>query len=243
MNTKKYVTIAGVATAILLSFSSLVSAKDMPQNAVMMKTKDMTEMAVRAGTEMVLQVNHQGKALMRGTIESVGTGSIVVKTWGGSWTVNIGSSARLLPGTDISKFKAGDFVGVQGQVSETAALTIDAAIVRNWTVKKAEVENKIIERKERHNNVQEIRDVIKTESPKNWEGTASNINVSGNSLTLTIGGIAYTVNIVADAQIVNKSFLAISLSTIKEGDKVRVWGPVSGTTISAYVIRDVSIGL
>lgn len=241
MNTKKYVISAGVVATMLMGFSSLVLAENMMSNAESMKIGEGKEMAVRAGTEMILQVNHRGKVLMRGTIESVGTGSIVVKSWGGSWTVNIGPDARLLPGTDISKFKAGDFVGVQGQVSETATFTIDAAIVRNWTVKKAEVENKVMERKERHNNQEEIRDVIKNESPKNWQGTASNINVSGNSLTLTIEGVAYTVNVVAGAKIVSQSFLTIGLADIKDGHIVRVWGPVSSTTISAYVVRDVSI--
>ena len=241
MDTKKIVISAGVVATMLVSFSSLALAENMSLNTGLMMVKEGKEMAVRAGTQMILQVNHNGKALMRGTIESVGTSSIMVKTWGGVWTVNIGSSAKLFPGTDMSQFKAGDFVGVQGQVSETAALTIDAAIVRNWTVKKAEVENKVIERKERHNNAQEIRDVIKNESPKNWQGIASNVNVDAKSLTLTVAGTAYTVNLVTDAKIVSQSFLTINFADVKNGDTVRVWGPISGTTISAYVVRDISI--
>lgn len=83
----------------------------------------------------VLEVNPNGKVLLRGTIDSVSAGSITVKSWGGSWTVNISSATQLLPAklnNDITQFKTGDFVGVQGKVSQLANWTIDATLVRSW---------------------------------------------------------------------------------------------------------------
>ncbi len=244
MDTKKYIVSAGVVVALLAGVSSLAFAENMTGNvSEMMKVKESREMAVRAGTEMVLNINHQGKVLMRGTIESVGTNSIMVKSWGGSWTVNIGTDAKLLPGTDMSQFKAGDFVGVQGSINESLAWTVDATIIRNWTAKKAMVETRMMEHKERHNNEQEIKDVIKNESPKNWQGVATGINVDAKTFTLTMEGKAYTVNIVTDAKIVEKNFASTDLAKVKEGDTVRVWGPVTDTTISAYVLRDISLAM
>ena len=65
-------------------------------------------------------------------------------------------------------------------------------------------------------------------------------HLSTNSFTLTIDGTPYTVNVVAGAKIVNKNYGTISLSNISNGDTVRVWATVSGTTLTAYLARDVS---
>ena len=225
MNTKKYLIGAGLTVTILGGVVSLALAEDM----MMKKTSE----ASSHPKPMVVQIGPNGNALLRGNIKTVGTDFLTVTSWGGDWMVNVSSSdARIIiiPKVDIAQFKAGDFVGVQGSVNKNASFTIDATIVRNWT-----------ERKEMQAAKQEIKQMIKAQNTRNWQGTASNVNVSARSLTLTINGTAYTVNIAVDAKIVNKKYLTIPLSDIKDGHTVRVWGPSSDTTITASLVRDVSI--
>lgn len=239
MNTKKYLVYAGVTATILGGVASLVLAEDKMREERFNKAM----MGEHEGPEMIVKIGPNGKTTLRGTVKTVGSGSLVVTSWGGDWVVNIPASANVMPTSDLTKFKAGDFVGVQGDVNKTMAWTVDARIVRDWSIKKAEQESKELMKKERRNNKQEIEDVIKNENPRNWQGIANNINTDAKSFTLTIEGTAYTVNLVADVKVVSKNFLTASFADVKDGDNVRVWGPVSGTTISAYVLRDISIGM
>jgi hypothetical protein len=179
----------------------------------------------------ILQVGPEGKVLMRGTITSVGSGSLTVNSWGGTWTVNVSSATKVLPettGNDLTNFKQGDFVGIQGTVSQSSQLTIDATLIRDWTYHQAV-------NQERQQNIKSAKSI----TPKNYVGTASNI--SDNSFTLTINGVANTVNIASGAKIVNRNWITINLSDIKDGDNVRVWGANDNGTITASIVRDVSI--
>jgi len=65
--------------------------------------------------------------------------------------------------------------------------------------------------------------------------------ISDNSFTLTINGVANTVNVTSGAKVVNRNWLNIKVSDIKDGDNVRVWGTNDNGTITASIIRDVSI--
>ncbi len=236
MNTKNYIIAGIVAGAVLLGASSFVFAE------LIVKAVDPTTMMpIENVQKMVLQIGPNGNVLLRGTVSAVGTNSLTVKSWGGDWVVNVASSTQLMPNTGMTQFKVGEFVGVEGSVNTGSAWTINAKLVRNWTAKKVEHEDNVKARQERHNNEQEVKNVIKNESPKNWQGTASNINVDAKTFTLTVDGSAYTVQLVSDATTVNQGFLSVGFANVKAGDTVRVWGPISGTTISAYVLRDISI--
>ncbi len=236
MQFKKYALCVGVAAVVLSSAVSLALAEDMmgPKNPENISLKASTmmqvgkEMAMRAGTEVVLQVNRQGKALLRGTVDTVGTNSLTVKSWGGNWVVNIVADTKLFPNSDMSQFKLGDLVGVQGTVSETLPWTIDAVIVRDWSARKLEQTTK-----------QEVNDLMKSVTPRNWQGTAT---VSGSTLTLAIDGVTYMVTVTGDAKIVNQQYAPIALSDVKTGDTVRIYATISGTTATAYVLRDISLG-
>ena len=86
--------------------------------------------------QMILEVGPEGKVLLRGIIDSVSAGVITVKGWGGVWTVNVPVTAQILPEAvrkDITKFKVGDYVGVQGRVINSASWTINAYLVRDRT--------------------------------------------------------------------------------------------------------------
>ena len=236
MNIKKYLAYAGIATVILAGATSMVLAEGMGNwhktgdrdDEMEMKIHDGIDKAERAGTQMILQIGPSGKVTMRGIVDLVtvtsptsSVNSIAVKTWGGVWKVNISSNTKVLPTSDLTQIKVGDFVGVHGDVNTTTAFTIDADIVKDWSLKKQE---------------NALKDSF---TPKNVQGTAS--NVSGNSFTLMIDGTPYAVTVAAGAQIVNKNYGTISLSNISNGDTVRVWATVSGTTLTAYLVRDVSV--
>ncbi len=220
MNTKKYIAIASVTT-MLLSGAMMVSAESNSTGNVMPAKSDK---------KMVLQISQEGKVLLRGTVSAVGTTSLTVKSWGGDWVVNTSLTTKFAPGTTMSQVKVGDFVGVQGMVLTGPAWTIDASLVRNWTEKRMVKENK-----------EEVKDIMRAQNPKNWDGTAS--NVSSNSFTLTVDGTVYTVNLAANAKIVNKGFMSALFSDVKNGDRVRVYGPAVNSVITAFVVRDMSTGL
>jgi len=234
MNIKKYLIYAVVASTILGGTTSLVLAheEDIPgfdKN----QHEDRVKKSMRGeheGPEMIVQIGPNGKTTLRGTVKTVGSASLTVTSWGGDWVVNILTSTNVMPVNDLTKFKTGDFVGVHGSVNQSAAFTIDARIVRNWAEKIEVMTNK-----------QEIKRIMKAESSRNWQGTVSNINVSSRSFALTIDDVAYTVNVTADAKIVNEKFATINFADIKNGDRARVWGPSLETTITASVVRDISI--
>jgi len=232
MNTIKYIISAGLVAILLGGTVSLVLAEDIIEKK-MEKSMD----AISRPKPMIVEIGPAGKTILRGTVKTVDANSLTVASWGGDWTINISSDTKVVPETDLSKFKAGDFVGVQGSVNKGAAWTVNARLVRNWTERKEEKADK----KEEKTNKKEIKEMMKQEKPRNWAGTASDVNVDAKTLILTVNGVAYTVNLTANAKIVSQKFLAINFSDIKNGDRVDVFGPVSGATITASAVRDISI--
>ncbi len=184
---------------------------------------------------MILEVGSAGRVLMRGTIASVSSGVLTINSWGGTWTVNVGSGTRVLPlsaNNDLTQFKNGDFVGVEGTVSQTASFTVDATLVRDWTYRTAVTQ-------EQKQNIQSARG-IRNSSPRDYIGTASNLN--GTSFTLTTAnGTSYTVNVASGTEVVNRNWLTLSLSSINSGDNVRVYGVNASGTVAAQIVRDVTI--
>jgi len=70
-------------------------------------------------------------------------------------------------------------------------------------------------------------------------GTITNVTTSG--LTMTAGGVSYTVNVSSTTKIVRRFNGQSDLDELSPGDQVTVSGAVSTTTISAVAIKDVSI--
>lgn len=173
--------------------------------------------------------------MLRGTIVSVSSGSVTVKSWGGNWTVNVPSSAQVLPdGVALSSFQAGDFVGVQGTVDSSSNWTVDATLVRDWTARQAL--NQQIK-----TNIQQAQTTM-SGGPRVTQGTLSNLDATAQTFTLTTSaGTAYTVTLGSGAEIVGKNFATITLSQANTGDTVRVYGTVSGSAITASVFRDVTV--
>ena len=185
--------------------------------------------------QMLLQVGSAGKVLLRGTIDSVSATSITVKSWGGDWTVNIPTSAQVLPqGVALSSFHQGDFVGVQGMVSQSGSWTVDATLVRDWTARRALTQ-------EIKTNVQAVHETMAA-GPKTIQGALSNLNASVQTFTLTTsGGTAYSVSLASGAKLLAQNWATLDFSKVSNGDTVRVYGTVSSSAISAEIFRDVSV--
>jgi hypothetical protein len=184
--------------------------------------------------QTVVRIDNTGKALVRGTIESVAPGTITVKSWGGTWTADIAAGAQILPALandDIFQFKPGDYVGVQGTVDANANWAIDATLVRDWTFD-------AMTSAEKKQNLTAAREAALA-TPKNYTGIASGVN--GQSFTLTIRGVMNTVNAASDAEVVNRNWLALPIGSIRDGDSIRVWGVNASGTISATIVRDTSL--
>ena len=75
--------------------------------------------------EVQVSVAGNGNILMRGTVQTVASTSLTIKTWGGIWTITTDGSI------DLSTITAGDLVGVMGAASQDAP-TIAATVVRRW---------------------------------------------------------------------------------------------------------------
>ncbi len=184
---------------------------------------------------MVLQVGPAGKVLLRGTLDSVSATSITVKSWGGDWTVNVPSSAQVLPqGDALLSFQKGDFVGVQGTVNQSGSWMIDATLIRDWTARQAL--NQQIK-----TNVQSVHDTMSA-GPKTIQGTLSNLDATAQTFTLTAsGGTTYSVSLASGAKLLARNWATLDFSKVSNGDTVRVYGAVSTATISATIFRDVSV--
>lgn len=83
--------------------------------------------------QVMVSVNQNGNALLRGTIESVGTDSLVIKSWGGNWTVKVTSATEIISNNRVlSDFKVGDVAGISGSVVQDGSFAITAGVVRAW---------------------------------------------------------------------------------------------------------------
>lgn len=86
---------------------------------------------------MMVNIGPKGNVLMRGIVVGApSSNSIKVKSWGGSWEVNISATTKLMSvGGVIADFQDGDFVGVQGVISTDGSFVINANLVREWRQK------------------------------------------------------------------------------------------------------------
>ncbi len=226
--TKKIMAGAGVlATAAILATALAASA----QTTVPAPTAVTT-----TNEPQVLNVGQNGNVLLRGKIASIANGTMTVQGWGGTWTVNIPASASVFPAAAASNyataFQTGDFVGVQGTIDTSANWTVNATLVRDWTYRTA------LTSQEKANA--QAAQGIRNGYPRDYVGTAS--NVSASSLTLTASnGTAYTVNPGANAEIVSRGWATLPFASIQNGDNVRVYGVNASGTITASIIRDVTL--
>lgn len=87
---------------------------------------------------MVLDVDNAGNVLVRGVVQSVGTDSLVLDSWGGSWTIQFDEESVIVPSgpeglNDPSEVSVGDFVGVDGVITAEDDMIVTATFARDWT--------------------------------------------------------------------------------------------------------------
>ncbi len=194
-----------------------------------------TVAAPAAAQAPVLQVGPNGKVLLRGTVASTASGSITVKGWGGDWTVNVPSTASVLPqGETLSNFQAGDFVGVQGTVDSSSNWTINATLIRDRTAKQALTE-------QIKTNVQAAHATMLA-SARTVQGTLSNLDATAQTFTLTnASGTAYSVSLASGAKLLASNWATLNFTKVNNGDTVRVFGSITGSALSASIFRDISV--
>ncbi len=94
--------------------------------------KDKSEMG------QMVNINPAGRTNLRGTLDSVGSNSLTVKSWGGNWTVNLVSTTKLVRrfggSSSLSEFQKGDVVEVQGRAETNAVWTINAEGVKDFSI-------------------------------------------------------------------------------------------------------------
>jgi len=223
-----------IAVSVLV-LSAVMAIPVFAQTTTTTPTTTVAPVATTASEQPILQVGAAGKVLLRGTIASISGTTLTVNSWGGTWTVDIASGASILPAAangNIGQFSTGDFVGVQGTVSQSANWTINANLVRDWTYRAAVVQ-------QQQQNIQTAQ-ATKQSGPRDYIGTASAVTAS--SLTLTAAaGTTYTVTVPSGAEIVNTKWITIPLTSVNSGDNVRVYGVNASGTITARIVRDVTI--
>ncbi|MBI2409703.1 hypothetical protein HYV30_01525 [Candidatus Kaiserbacteria bacterium] len=100
---------------------------------------------------MIVSIDRTGSVLLRGIAMPMATSSattattsaFTVNSWGGMWTVRMSAGTQVLPaglGNIIGPsglpagITTGDFIGLIGTVAPGEPLTIDATLVRDWTL-------------------------------------------------------------------------------------------------------------
>ncbi len=66
-------------------------------------------------------------------------------------------------------------------------------------------------------------------------------SVPPTSIMVRFGGVDYTVNISPETAILNRNWEAVSLSDLKSGDHIRVYGVRDELAVDATVVRDVDL--
>jgi hypothetical protein len=216
-----------------------------------------------APAPMVTTIDASGNILIRGVVQSVGTDSLTLAGWGGTYTIRTTADTTVAPvgvngAGDVSGIMPGDFVGVDGVVAPDQVWTVNAADVRDWTKAPIATTGDMTSADTGAStdttvspppaDVTTPTDTSSTSATglsagdTLFVGTASNVDASSSSFTLTdASGNTYTVSTTPDATIWDSSSNAQTLGNIQDGDSIRLDGVESGTSITADVVRDTSI--
>lgn len=127
---KKYLVLG--LMVLVVGVSAVALAHDTTTNTTSTTTPVVASSSI-AGPMMV-NIGPNGNVLLRGTIVGTpSTDSLVVKSWGGSWTINVLATTNILSANKaLSDFKADDVVGVLGSIAADGDFSINARILRAW---------------------------------------------------------------------------------------------------------------
>jgi len=113
---------------------------------------------VNPGLRPRLEIGPLGRVNLRGTLVTVASTTFTVKSWGGVWTVITNASTSFRRAherrANLSDFLPGDFLAINGQAT-TTALTIDARMIKNFSLRLTPVLERERERKEKIKKIME----------------------------------------------------------------------------------------
>jgi len=111
---------------------------------------------------------------------------------------------------------------------------IIATLIRDWTEKK-------IIKEEIQQNKKEVKQIIKeTPKPETRILTIESVNTN-NTLTAKLNTQTITVSLANNVKLLDRNWKTITFDQLKANDTIRVYGVLSGTTLEASIIRDISI--
>jgi hypothetical protein len=235
----KTISILSILIASLMLSAPLIWAEDTSTSTTSSSSTTSTSTTLPANSHpmpLIVEIGPAGNALIRGTVTNVGTDFLTIKTWGGTWTIKIDSNTKFAPqGLTLSQIQTNDFIGLNGKVNSEETLTVDATLIRDWTEKK-------IIKEETQQNKKEVKQIIKeTPKPEIRILTIESIDTVNNTLTAKLNTQTLTVTLANNVKLLDRNWKTITFTQLKANDTIRVYGILSGTTLEASVIRDISI--
>ena len=86
-----------------------------------------------SGGPIMINIDQNGNAMLRGEIESVGADFLIIKSWGSSLKVRVLMTTQIISkNATLSDFKAGDVAGVLGSIAQDGSFIVNAEVVRAW---------------------------------------------------------------------------------------------------------------
>jgi len=234
----KTISILTILIASLMLTASFIWAEDTSTSTTSSSSTTSTFTTLPTNSHpmpLIVEIGPAGNALIRGTVTNVSTNSLTIKTWGGTWTIKIDNNTKFAPqGLTLSQIQTNDFIGLNGKVNGEETLTVNATLIRDWTEKK-------IIKEEIQQNKQEVKQIIKeTPKPETRILTIESVNTN-NTLTAKLNTQTITVSLANNVKLLDRNWKTITFDQLKANDTIRVYGTLSGTTLEASVIRDISI--
>lgn len=233
MNTKKI--LLGLFLMLGVIGLGLYGGSGASANNDMKRMHDFGEHFKKAhenGSTLEVHISDNGSVLVRGAKVTALNGAVISATtaWNNSnisWMVatdaNTKFSNRQGGANNLSGIAVGDIVSFSGSLASSASGTmgVTATHVKDWT--------------------KQVPVNVKT----TVEGKVKSAPLAASaptSFVLTVGDRDYTVRVASDTSILNNFWLRVSLSGIRAGDNVRVYGMInSDFTIDATVVRDTNL--
>jgi len=234
----KTISILTILIASLMLTAPFIWAEDTSTSTTSSSSTTSTSTTLPTNSHpmpLIVEIGPAGNALIRGTVTNVSTDSLTLKTWGGTWTIKIDSNTKFAPqGLTLSQIQTNDFIGLNGKVNSEETLTVNATLIRDWTEKK-------IIKEEIQQNKKEVKQIIKeTPKPETRILTIESVNTN-NTLTAKLNTQTITVSLANNVKLLDRNWKTITFDQLKANDTIRVYGVLSGTTLEASVIRDISI--
>ncbi len=179
--------------------------------------------------KMKLQVALSGKAHVTGKVESMSGDSLKISTWGGTWTVTTATSTKFNNKGSLALIKVGDYVQVQGKVSNAQAMTLQAQHINDKSFKKVAKKTRM-----------ELSHASSTDMVRG----ATVQSVATSSLTVKLhNGVSYLINTSGVTKFFSKALNPITSSDIRTGHTIAAYGSTtsSTTTLNATIIHDLSL--